>query len=115
MTDLAMCRRAYADEIDALCKVKTRTLVDALASVPREQFLPPGPWSVRGDKDLAGARQTPDADPRHVYHNHSIAIDAGRQLFNGAPGVVVPLIDALALNAGGRVLHIGAGLATTRP
>lgn len=109
MTDLAMCRRAYADEIDALCKLKTGTLVDALATVPRERFLPPGPWLVRSDRDIHGPRQTEDADPRHVYHNHAIAIDAGRQLFNGVPGFLLSLIDALALAPGSRVLHLGAG------
>jgi protein-L-isoaspartate(D-aspartate) O-methyltransferase len=59
---------------------------------------------------MGGARATPDADPRHVYHNCSIAIDAGSQLFNGAPSVVAALIDALSLEAGQSVLHIGAGL-----
>lgn len=83
MTDLAMSRQAYADEIDALCTLKTRALVDALATVPREQFLPPGPWLVRSESDIHGPRQTEDADPRRVYHNYSIAIDAARQLFNG--------------------------------
>jgi protein-L-isoaspartate(D-aspartate) O-methyltransferase len=109
MTDLVTYRRAYADEIDAHCKLKTRALVDALATVPRERFLPPGPWWVRGEKDLGGPRQTTDADPRHVYHNHSIAIDAGRQLFNGAPGFLASMIDALAIAPGSRVLHLGAG------
>jgi protein-L-isoaspartate(D-aspartate) O-methyltransferase len=60
--------------------------------------------------DLAGARTTPDADARHVYHNYSIAIDAARQLFNGAPAIVAACIDALTLTHGERVLHIGAGL-----
>ena len=109
MTDLAMSRQAYADEIDALCTLKTRALVDALATVPREQFLPPGPWLVRSESDIHGPRQTEDADPRRVYHNYSIAIDAARQLFNGAPSFLLSLIDALALAPGGRVLHLGAG------
>jgi protein-L-isoaspartate(D-aspartate) O-methyltransferase len=109
MTDLAMLRKAYADEIDALCTLKTRTLVEALATVPRERFLPPGPWLVRGERDVGGPRQTSDADPSHVYHNHSIAIDAGRQLFNGAPGFLLSMIDALAIAPGTRVLHLGAG------
>jgi protein-L-isoaspartate(D-aspartate) O-methyltransferase len=85
-------------------------LVDALATVPRERFLPPGPWLVRSESDTRGLRQTKDADPRRVYHNYSIAIDPARQLFNGAPGAVVPSIDALELKPGARVLHVGAGL-----
>jgi protein-L-isoaspartate(D-aspartate) O-methyltransferase len=54
-------------------------------------------------------RQTPDADPRWLYHNVAIAIDAARQLFNGAPGILGLAIDALALNPGARVLHVGTG------
>jgi protein-L-isoaspartate(D-aspartate) O-methyltransferase len=39
-----------------------------------------------------------------------VAIDAERQLFNGGPTAVAPLIDALDLVAGVRVLHVGCGL-----
>jgi protein-L-isoaspartate(D-aspartate) O-methyltransferase len=108
--DLVSYRRFFADEIDALSNVKTDRLVDALAAVPRERFLPPGPWLVRGENDQRGPRHTRDADPRRVYHNYSIAIDPARQLFNGAPGAVVPAIDALELEEGDHALHVGAGL-----
>lgn len=110
MIDPALRRRFYAEEIEAVAHLRTTALREALANVRREAFLPPGPWLVRGEGQMAGARATPDADPRHVYHNCSVAIDAGRQLFNGAPGVVAALIDALLLEAGQSVLHIGAGL-----
>ena len=111
MMDVADRRRFFADEIAAAAGLTNARLVDALADVPREQFLLPGPWLVKGEGDyFAGARTTPDADPRHVYHNYSIAIDPARQLFNGTPGFVATLIDRLALTAGARVLHIGAGL-----
>ena len=110
MTDLVSYRQFYAEEIDALSNLKTERLVDALATIPRELFLPPGPWLVRGESDTRGPQQTKDADPRRVYHNYSIAIDSSRQLFNGTPGAVVPSIDALELKTGSRVLHVGAGL-----
>lgn len=108
--DLIDRRRFYAEEIEATANLKNASVVEALATVPRERFLRPGPWTVRGEADFQqGPRQTPDADPRHVYHNLAIAIDPARQLFNGAPGVVAMAIDHLSLRSGNRVLHIGCG------
>jgi protein-L-isoaspartate(D-aspartate) O-methyltransferase len=111
MIDLSVRRRCFAEEIEAVAAIKTAGIVEAIAAVPRERFLNPGPWLVRGEADLAsGPRTTRDADPSHVYHNYSIAIDASRQLFNGAPGLLAGSIDKLALTRGARVLHVGAGL-----
>ena len=111
MTDMRTLRRFYAEEIQLTSNLRSAALVDALASIPRERFLPPGPWTIRGEADYqAPARQTPDADPRHVLHNIAVAIDPARTLFNGAPGVLAMAIDALALQAGDRVLHVGTGL-----
>ena len=104
-------RRSFAEEIQAVANLTAPAVIDALATVPRERFLPPGPWTVRGEADVqAPPRQTPDADPRHVHHNVAVAIDASRLLFNGAPSVVAMAIDALRPKVGDRVLHIGAGL-----
>ena len=112
--DLSLQRRFYAEELDAVCAFRTPGLADALAAVPREQFLPAGPWDVLSVSDytpmaVPAARKTPDDDPRHVYHNIGIAIDAARRLFNGHPGTLMPWIDALALTPGARVLHVGTG------
>jgi protein-L-isoaspartate(D-aspartate) O-methyltransferase len=101
-------RRAYAEKIAAAAGLTTPGLKDAFAAVPREAFLPPGPWLVVGEGQKP--QQTPDADPRHVYENVSVAIDPARQLFNGAPAFLARMIDRLALRPGSRVLHIGAGL-----
>ncbi len=111
MSDMAARRRFFAEEIEAVANLRSRRLVDALATVPRDEFLRPGPWTVRSEADFAAPpRQTPDADPRHVHHNLVVAIDPSRQLFNGTPSLLSMAIDALALAEGGRALHIGAGL-----
>lgn len=103
-------RRFFAEEIAAISNIGSAAVVDALATVPRESFVGNGPWTVRGEADFFGPpRQTPDADPRHVYHNYAIAIDQTRQLFNGAPGLLAMLIDRLALKPGSRAIHVGAG------
>jgi protein-L-isoaspartate(D-aspartate) O-methyltransferase len=107
---LDLQRRFFAEEIQAVANLRSSGLVDALATVPREAFLPPGPWTIRAEGDFGEPpRQTPDADPRHVYHNTSVAIDPARMLFNGAPSVVAMCIDRLAVAAGQSVLHVGTG------
>jgi protein-L-isoaspartate(D-aspartate) O-methyltransferase len=115
--DLELRRRFFAEDLQAVCNLKSQAMVDAFAAVPREQFLRPGPWTVLGDGSdgfmMGGpprSRITPDADPARVYHNIAIAIDPERQLFNGQPGTLAVWLDALDLAPGGRVLHIGCGL-----
>jgi len=107
-------RRFFAEEIEAVCKLRSPRLVEALATVPREAFLPPGPWTVRADVDFLGAGAktalTADADPARVNHNIAVAIDPSRQLFNGQPGTLAIWIEALDLAPGARVLHVGCGL-----
>lgn len=111
MIDLAVRRRFFAEEIEAIANLRNAALVDALATVPRERFLRPGPWIVRSEADMgAPPRPTPDADPRHILHNLVVAIDPSRQLYNGTPSLIAMAIDALALRQGSRVLHVGAGL-----
>jgi protein-L-isoaspartate(D-aspartate) O-methyltransferase len=101
-------RKAYADEVCEAAKVRSPHLKDALATVPRERFLGPGPWFIRGPQPGA-AGMTEDADPARVYQNASIAIDRERELFNGQPALVAAWLDSLGLGRGQRVLHIGCG------
>ena len=113
MIDMLDRRRFFAEELEAVCKLRSPALVDAFATVPREQFLPPGPWTVMAESDFMGGMRlqaTPDADPARIHHNIAVAIDPSRQLFNGQPGTIGVWIDALDLFAGARVLHIGCGL-----
>jgi protein-L-isoaspartate(D-aspartate) O-methyltransferase len=113
MIDMVDRRRFFAEELEAVCKLRTPALVDAFATVPRERFLPPGPWMVIADGDLFAdgrLRATPDADPARIHHNIAVAIDPARHLFNGQPGTLGVWIDALNLFAGARVLHVGCGL-----
>jgi protein-L-isoaspartate(D-aspartate) O-methyltransferase len=118
MSELDLRRRFFAEELEAVCKLRSPRLVEAFATVAREKFLAPGPWTVMADGDFLmpspapgtmRTRTTTDADPARVYHNITVAIDPARTLFNGQPGTLATWIDALDLAPGARVLHVGAG------
>jgi protein-L-isoaspartate(D-aspartate) O-methyltransferase len=115
MTALAMpaadARRFLAEEIRVSCNIRSPRIVDALATVPRERFLPKGPWTIRGvgDASANSGRRTDDGDPRHVYHDVAIAIDAGRNIYNGSPSLIARWLDDLGLGEGQHVVHIGCG------
>lgn len=106
---LERSRQAFAETLRVRCRLASGRLVRAFATVPRERFLGPGPWLVRGPADAAGPRRTASADPACVYEDASIAIDAERDLYNGQPGVVASWIEALGIQEADRVLHIGCG------
>ncbi|MGZ3459389.1 MAG: protein-L-isoaspartate O-methyltransferase family protein, partial [Archangium sp.] len=110
MNRLETCRRAYAKEVGATAGLEAGPLMEALASVPRERFLGPGPWKVFAFlEDGLGYRSTPDADPAHVYHDVVVALDADRLLNNGQPSGLCRWLDALALKPGERAVHVGCG------
>lgn len=112
-------RQYFAEEIRVVANIQTGALVAALAKVPREDYLGPGPWQIPTIDTCAASlggtsppryRTTEDADPRRLYHNVSIAIDASRNLNNGQPGSLASWIDALALKEGDQAVHIGCGV-----
>lgn len=112
ISDLTAVRAFYAEEVAAVCNLRSPALVRALATVPRERFLGDGPWkiyAIESGPGRGGYYETPDADPRRVYHNVPIALDAARLLNNGQPSTVASWIDALDIAAGQRVVHIGCG------
>lgn len=111
-TDMQSIRRAYAEELRAVSDLRSEALVNAFASVPREHYLGPGPWQIAAPAALGKLhyRTTADADPRHLYHNVLVAIDANRGLNNGQPSALAFWFDAFDLKTGERVVHIGCGV-----
>lgn len=99
-------RRRLAESIREGIPSASPALIEAFASVPRERFLPPGPWKMR---DMSGTWMSDDDNPDHVYRDMSIAVDAARDLYNGQPSTVARWLEALAIQRSDRVLHIGCG------
>lgn len=114
MASLEDHRQFYAEEIRAVAGIRSDALASAFATVPREDFLGPGPWKLANFDAAWNATPrytpTPDADPRRIYHNVLIAIDEARNLNNGQPSALASWLDVLEISEGERVVHIGAGV-----
>jgi protein-L-isoaspartate(D-aspartate) O-methyltransferase len=119
MDGLSDIRRRYAEDIRAAAELCSAALVDALANVPRERFLGPGPWQILSTErdswrrltrsSRGGYRTTPDTNPGHLYRDVLVAIDPGRGLNNGLPSALAFWLDALDLHTGDHALHVGCG------
>jgi protein-L-isoaspartate(D-aspartate) O-methyltransferase len=106
-------RRFYAEGIKLAANVQSDSLIEAFARVPREKFLGSGPWKIATMGSGLGRPtyvETPDADPRHLYHNLLVSLDASRDLNNGEPAGLAKWINALELKSGDRVYHLGCGV-----
>ena len=108
---LERARREFAETIRAMSALRSTRLVDALARVPREDFLGPGPWQMLRVAEVErGYELTPDDDPRHLYDNVLVALDASRNLNNGEPAFLLRCLDDLDLSPRDRFLHVGCGV-----
>lgn len=108
--DLEALRRWYAEEIRWSARLKSKRVVEAFATVPRERFMGRGPWQIIGTSQFdLKYNQTSSANPRHLYHNILVAIDTRRGLNNGLPSFLANLIERLNLRDGDTVCHIGCG------
>lgn len=108
-SSIRQVRQWYAEELRYTAKVKSSGVVDAFATVPRENFVEQGPWRVKSPMDLAEYWTTEDADPRHVYHDVLIALDEEREINNGQPSLWAFLFDHVQIKTGEAILHLGCG------
>jgi protein-L-isoaspartate(D-aspartate) O-methyltransferase len=105
--ELAAVRRAYAKLLLAAAGIAHERIEAAIAAVPRENFVGPGPWAIL--RWASGYVPTPSVDPVYLYADVPIGIVPGRNLNNGAPSLHVPLLASAAPEIGNHVVHIGAG------
>lgn len=105
---LAEQRRRYVEELAGLCALRAPALLRAFEAVPREDFLPPGPWLI----ELADGSPflSEDDDPGHILHGVGVVLDRARALHNANPSGVGRALETTAFHPGERVLHVGAGL-----
>ena len=107
-SELAIVRRAYAKQIMAAAGVDDRRVEAAFATVPREDFLGPGPWQIL--RWGRGYVPTPSRDPVYLYDDVLVGIIPERKLNNGQPSFLAALIASAAPQPGEHAVHIGAGV-----
>ena len=66
MEDTSLSRRRYAELILRRAHLRSERLVSALAEVPRENYLGPGPWKILRPPNLGKYENTPDANPARI-------------------------------------------------
>ena len=106
MTGIAEAREFYARLMAAHAGSADARLGEAFATVPREAFLGPGPWTIIAGE---GRVTTPTADPAHIYQNVLVALDADKGINNGEPCLHAMWIGRIAPRPGEAVTHVGAG------
>jgi protein-L-isoaspartate(D-aspartate) O-methyltransferase len=106
-------RRKYAEMLRTSANLRVGAIVEAFATVPREDFLGPAPWLIGHTQpfDLAVPyRATPDAGLEDIYQDVVVAIDSARQINNGQPSVHARWLEVVSPQPGESVLHIGCGV-----
>ena len=110
-TRLTIVRQAFAQHLSFLTGIDDPRVEAAFASVPRENFLGPGPWlTVLWPRTRSGEYvATPSADPIYVYTDCIFALLAERHINNGSPSLHAKLISSAAIAEGDHVVHVGPG------
>jgi protein-L-isoaspartate(D-aspartate) O-methyltransferase len=103
---LTEARALYGRMMAAASGSSDSRIGQVFETVPRENFLRPGPWHVLVAQHYL---ETPSADPAHLYQNALVAIDPERGINNGEPFLHAAWMGAVAPKPGETVIHIGAG------
>jgi protein-L-isoaspartate(D-aspartate) O-methyltransferase len=103
---LEEARTLYARMMVAASGSSDPRLERTFELVPREAFLPPGPWHIMVEHRLV---ETPSADPVHLYQNALVVLDRQKGINNGEPFLHAGWIGAVAPQPGETVTQIGAG------
>lgn len=99
-------RNRYSEAMAASPGVDDPRVIEAFRTVPREQFVGPGPWLIL---DENGYVPSVSADPALIYDDVVIALAPDKRINNGQPSLHARCLSAARIRAGEKVLHIGCG------
>lgn len=104
-------RNWFAEDLRVAAPVMHNpAIVEAFATVPREDYLGNGPWRIQPRLFDRPAYVSATAEPHHIYHDVLVSIDPDRDLNNGLPSLWAYNFDQLRLPSGGTILQVGAGV-----
>ena len=92
-------RRAMVASLEASGAIRSEPVRDAFLAVHREHFVP-----ELAKRDGLAAIYRPDVALTTATDNRGVAISS-----SSAPAIMAPMLEALQLDPGHRVLEIGAG------
>lgn len=100
-------RQFFARYVTAQGRARDPRIENAFATVRREPFAGPGPWSI--NIPGVGYVKTPNDDLAFIYQDTLIALDAARGINIGQPSGHARWLDAMSLREGEAVLQVGVG------
>jgi protein-L-isoaspartate(D-aspartate) O-methyltransferase len=99
-------RHFYAEELCRVNRISSPAILAAFSTVPRERFVGPGPWMIQ----TSGTQFfTESDDPRNVYRDALIVLDAAKRLNNGQPSLWASHLSLLDIHPADSILHLGCG------
>jgi protein-L-isoaspartate(D-aspartate) O-methyltransferase len=99
-------RHYYAEELCRINHISSPAILRAFSTVPRERFVGLGPWMIQ----TSGTESfTESADPRDLYRDALIVLDAAKRLNNGQPSLWAYHLSLLDIHPGDSILHLGCG------
>ena len=111
MVSLQQRRESYARlvaqhaGIPAVHQAVHQKVIDAFATIPREEFLGPPPWQIY----LRSGHVESSSDPALLYQDVLVALKAEAHLNNGQPSLHMAGMAALGIREGETVVHVGSG------
>jgi protein-L-isoaspartate(D-aspartate) O-methyltransferase len=99
-------RRFYARLVTASAGIAEPRIVNAFATVRREQFIGPGPWQIAVNGGYMAAETD---DPIVLYQDIVVGLFPDRRINNGEPSLHAKCLGAVCPTAGEVVIHVGAG------
>ncbi|MEM7546001.1 MAG: rRNA adenine N-6-methyltransferase family protein [Pseudomonadota bacterium] len=109
--DLEAARRWFAEDVrEAAPVVNNEAIIDAFATVRREDYLGPGPWLIHSRLSVGDVHRSRSDNARHLCHDVLVSLVESAGINNGLPSLWARIFDNLNIRPGDSVFQIGTGV-----